>query len=109
MLTACQGVPQPQTGEASGTPIVLGRGYEIASAALGEMRRLNVYLPLGYASGDKRYPVLYLPHGGDEDEAIAGLLHDAVEDQGGQKTLAEIRHRFGDRVADLAHVVGHER
>lgn len=34
---------------------------------------------------------LVLEDGGDEDEAIAGLLHDAVEDQGGAKTLAAIR------------------
>lgn len=38
---------------------------------------------------------------GDEDTAIAGLLHDAVEDQGGLETLAEIRARFGDRVAGI--------
>lgn len=39
--------------------------------------------------------------GGDEDEAIAALLHDAVEDQGGAPTLAGIRQQFGDRVADI--------
>ncbi len=39
--------------------------------------------------------------GGDEDEAIAALLHDAVEDQGGEATLVEIRERFGPRVADI--------
>jgi GTP pyrophosphokinase len=44
---------------------------------------------------------LVLEDGGDEDEAIAGLLHDAVEDQGGQPTLQEIRRRFGDRVARI--------
>ena len=38
---------------------------------------------------------------GDEDDAIAGLLHDAVEDQGGQPTLDAIRSRFGNRVADI--------
>ena len=42
-----------------------------------------------------------LDHGGDEDEAIAALLHDAVEDQGGAPTLAEIHRRFGPRVADI--------
>lgn len=39
--------------------------------------------------------------GGSEDEAIAALLHDGPEDQGGEKTLAEIRTRFGDTVADI--------
>ena len=44
---------------------------------------------------------LVLEEGGSEDEAIAGLLHDAVEDQGGAPRLADIRARFGDRVADI--------
>lgn len=42
---------------------------------------------------------LVLEDGGNEDQAIAALLHDAVEDQGGRATLEEIRQRFGDRVA----------
>ena len=42
-----------------------------------------------------------LDHGATEYEAIAALLHDAVEDQGGQKTLDEIRRRFGDQVASI--------
>lgn len=42
---------------------------------------------------------LVLEDGGSEDEAIAALLHDAIEDQGGQTTRDEIRQRFGDRVA----------
>jgi (p)ppGpp synthase/HD superfamily hydrolase len=44
---------------------------------------------------------LVLEAGGDEDEAIAALLHDSAEDQGGRRTLEEIRLRFGSRVADL--------
>ena len=44
---------------------------------------------------------LVLEDGGDEDEAIAALLHDAVEDAGGPEQLAKIRKRFGDRVADI--------
>lgn len=42
-----------------------------------------------------------LEWGADEDAAIAALLHDAVEDQGGDATAELIRARFGDRVADL--------
>ncbi len=42
-----------------------------------------------------------LAHGANEDEAIAALLHDAVEDQGGAPTLEEIRRRFGDNVATI--------
>lgn len=44
---------------------------------------------------------LALENGADEDQAIAALLHDAVEDQGGAETLAVIRERFGARVADI--------
>jgi (p)ppGpp synthase/HD superfamily hydrolase len=44
---------------------------------------------------------LVLEDGGDEDEAIAALLHDAVEDQGGLATLEEIRNRFGEKVASM--------
>ncbi|HMA55196.1 MAG TPA: HD domain-containing protein [Pseudolabrys sp.] len=42
-----------------------------------------------------------LEYGGSEDMAVAALLHDAVEDQGGEPRLADIRNRFGDRVADI--------
>jgi (p)ppGpp synthase/HD superfamily hydrolase len=42
-----------------------------------------------------------LEHGADEDEAIAALLHDAVEDQGGQATAEAIRSRFGERVVEI--------
>jgi GTP pyrophosphokinase len=41
---------------------------------------------------------LVLEQGGDEDLAIAALLHDAIEDQGGAATREAIRARFGDRV-----------
>jgi (p)ppGpp synthase/HD superfamily hydrolase len=44
---------------------------------------------------------LVLEDGGDEDQAIAALLHDAVEDQGGLERLAEIREMFGERVAEI--------
>jgi len=47
---------------------------------------------------------LVLDHGGDEDQAIAGLLHDAAEDVGGAGRLEDIRVRFGDRVADIVEV-----
>lgn len=46
---------------------------------------------------------LVLEHGGEEDEAIAALLHDAAEDQGGRVTLAAIKDRFGPRVAQIVN------
>lgn len=44
---------------------------------------------------------LVLEAGGDEDLAIAALLHDVVEDCGGAPMLKEIRRRFGSRVAKV--------
>jgi (p)ppGpp synthase/HD superfamily hydrolase len=44
---------------------------------------------------------LVINDGGTEDQAIAALLHDAVEDQGGPPTLEEIRVKFGEDVARI--------
>ena len=44
---------------------------------------------------------LVLEAGGDEDLAIAALLHDVVEDCGGAPMLQEVRRRFGKRVANV--------
>ncbi|HYW36769.1 MAG TPA: HD domain-containing protein [Terriglobales bacterium] len=60
----------------------------------------------------KRSAVPYLSHlmavaslvleaGGDEDMAIAALLHDVVEDCGGMPRLREVRKQFGPRVATI--------
>ncbi len=54
-----------------------------------------------YVSHLLRVTGIALEHGADEEEAIAALLHDAVEDQGGAKTLDGIRRRFGPRVAEI--------
>ncbi|MEG3844479.1 HD domain-containing protein, partial [Microcoleus sp. herbarium14] len=40
-------------------------------------------------------------YGASEDEAIAALLHDAIEDQGGPTTREAIRRRFGDTVTAI--------
>ncbi len=45
---------------------------------------------------------LVIEAGGTETQAIAALLHDAAEDQGGKETLAEIREHFG---ADVERIV----
>jgi (p)ppGpp synthase/HD superfamily hydrolase len=49
--------------------------------------------PLGVAS-------IALEYGADEDQAMAALLHDAIEDGGNQYAL-RIRKQFGDRVANI--------
>jgi (p)ppGpp synthase/HD superfamily hydrolase len=50
--------------------------------------------PLGVAS-------LVIEAMGDEDQAIAGLLHDVAEDCGGEPRLIEIEEQFGERVAGI--------
>ena len=44
---------------------------------------------------------LIIENNGTTTQAIAGLLHDAVEDQGGAKTLAVIKRKFGPKVAKI--------
>ena len=77
VVALCTGsvlAPPLETAIASVTPLVIGETFTIASAILGEQRRINVYIPRGMA--DKPLPVLYMPDGGmDEDFLhVAGLL-----------------------------------
>ena len=44
---------------------------------------------------------IVLDDGGDENEAIAALLHDGPEDHGGRERLEDIRARFGNQVAKI--------
>lgn len=64
-------------------------------------RQVRKGTPVPYISHLMAVASLVLENGGDEDTAIAALLHDAVEDQGGRETLDIIRSRFGERVADI--------
>jgi GTP pyrophosphokinase len=57
--------------------------------------------PIPYIAHLLSVTALVLEAGADEDTAIAALLHDAVEDQGGLETLDDIRRRFGERVARI--------
>lgn len=81
----------------------LGERFEEAVAYANRLhaRQLRKGTTIPYVSHLLSVAGLVLEHGGDEDEAIAALLHDAVEDQGGRPTLEEIRRRFGARVADI--------
>ena len=59
------------------SPLVVGETFVLASGTLGETRRINVYLPPGYAERpDARVPVLYMPDGGLAEDFlhIAGLM-----------------------------------
>ena len=81
----------------------LGKDFDEALAYASdlhrEQRRKGTAIP--YVSHLLAVCSLALEMGADEDQAIAALLHDAVEDQGGAPRLAEIRARFGDRVARI--------
>jgi (p)ppGpp synthase/HD superfamily hydrolase len=57
--------------------------------------------PIPYISHLITVAALVIEHGGNEDQAIAALLHDAAEDQGGAATLADIKAKFGDAVAAI--------
>ncbi len=92
-----------QRREPAGAGPRLGKRFEEALAFAAEKHRTQVRKGSGvpYIGHLLGVCSLVIEDGGDEDEAIAALLHDAAEDQGGEKTLAEIRDRFGDAVADI--------
>lgn len=69
----------PAPGEAA--PLVIGETFTIASTALSETRRINVYLPPGYReAAAQRFPVLYMPDGGMAEDFlhVAGLVQVGV-------------------------------
>jgi len=82
---------------------MLTNRYDDALLYASELHRTQVRKgsEIPYMSHLLSVSALVLKNGGDEDQAIAGLLHDAAEDQGGVATLEAIRDRFGDRVADI--------
>jgi (p)ppGpp synthase/HD superfamily hydrolase len=83
-------------------PVLTSRFAEaFAHAAELHARQVRKGTDVPYLSHLMSVAALVLEDGGDEDEAIAGLLHDAVEDQGGPPTLEEIRRRFGEKVARI--------
>jgi GTP pyrophosphokinase len=79
----------------------LGRRFEsglvYAARLHARQRRKGTNIP--YVSHLMSVAALVLENGGGETEAIAGLLHDAIEDQ--RVTRSELRRRFGDRVARI--------
>lgn len=55
--------------------------FQLESSALGETRRLNVYLPPDYREGDStRFPVIYMPDGGIEEDFphVAATIDGAI-------------------------------
>jgi GTP pyrophosphokinase len=64
----------------------------------GQMRKASTIPYIAHLMG---VASLVLEFGGDEDLAIAALLHDVVEDCGGMPMLADVKRRFGSRVAKI--------
>ena len=90
------------SGSTARDPIFGKRFTEAVTYALhlhGEQVRKATSIP--YISHLLAVCSLVLEDGGSEDEAIAALLHDGPEDQGGQATLDEIRRQFGAEVAAM--------
>ena len=65
----------------------------------GKQTRKGSKIP--YVSHLLAVGAIVLEDGGSEDEAIAALLHDAIEDAGGDPIRQAIRHKFGDKVAAI--------
>jgi (p)ppGpp synthase/HD superfamily hydrolase len=83
--------------------MILSERYDVALtyAVALHRRQLRTGTGIPYVSHLLSVSALVLEYGGDEDQAIAALLHDAAEDCGGEARLQEIRERFGDRVAQI--------
>lgn len=91
------------------------RAFALASEIHARQLRKGTRIP--YVAHVMSVAALVLEHGGSEDAAISGLLHDAVEDSDdGSATEARIRAEFGDHVAetvlgcsDAVGVAGHAK
>jgi (p)ppGpp synthase/HD superfamily hydrolase len=86
------------------TPVpILGDRFEVALVLAHRLHRtqLRKGTQVPYLSHLLSVAALVLEEGGDEDEAIAALLHDAIEDQGGLNTRDLILAKFGKRVCDI--------
>lgn len=82
---------------------ILTHRFDKALGYASEVHRMHLRkgTDIPYLSHLMGVSSLVLEYGGDEDQAIAGLLHDAVEDAGGQPRLDDIRREFGDDVAAI--------
>jgi len=73
--------------------------YAYAAGAHGRQTRKGTSVP--YVTHLMNVASTVLAHGGDEFESAAAFLHDTVEDQGGEARLADVRERFGTRIAEI--------
>jgi len=70
----------PAANAPAAQPLVIGETFTLESRVLAETRRINVYLPPGYAKSDAKLPVLYMPDGGLAEDFlhVAGLVQVGV-------------------------------
>jgi GTP pyrophosphokinase len=91
-------------GESQTDTPILGPGYADAFVMAAEVhaRQLRKGSHVPYLAHLMAVSALVLEYGGDQECAIAALLHDTVEDSDdGREMEARIRERFGDRVANI--------
>jgi (p)ppGpp synthase/HD superfamily hydrolase len=83
--------------------MLLSKLYDEALVYASKLHRIQVRKGSGtlYIAHLLSVSSRVLSAGGTEVQAIAGFLHDAAEDQGGQATLDEVRARFGNDVAQI--------
>ena len=82
----------------------LGRAVELAARLHADQKRKGTEIP--YVAHLLAVAALVLEQeGGGEDDAVAAVLHDAVEDAGGEETLALIERDFGAGVARIVRAV----
>jgi (p)ppGpp synthase/HD superfamily hydrolase len=101
MLSYEIGMPRPHS-EFRGFNMLTDRfdhALAYASRIHRDQTRKGTAIP--YISHLMGTAAIALENGADEDQAIAALLHDAVEDQGGADRLIDVRARFGERVAKI--------
>lgn len=83
-------------------PALTGRflaAVALAEEVHGRERRSGTRVP--YLAHLLVVTGLVLEDGGDEDQAIAAMLHDSVEGGGGRQLLERIRRDFGEHVAEI--------
>jgi GTP pyrophosphokinase len=80
-------------------PVRLADAFAYAAMQHAHQRRKATRVP--YVTHLLAVASLVGEHGGGEEEMMAALLHDAVEDTGGQPIADEIARRFGPQVARL--------
>ena len=85
------------------TPSLLTERFDVALAYASRIHRDQIRKGSGipYVSHLLGVASIALENGADEDQAIAALLHDAVEDQGGPERLRDIKEVFGKSVAQI--------